>query len=328
VVILSTDWHFGKSNGKFDDLITESIEYMLEYAKINNIKTLFHLGDILDTKMSINTSSLNKASKIILKLKEHFNEMFFLVGNHDLQKHDVHNLEFLKLANINVIEKDTVITKENKNILMVPYSHHYDLELENIDYIFGHFDIKDFYLNSHIISKEGLDISYFKNIQVYSGHYHKKQSKDNVTYIGNILRFFYGENDEPRGFSVLDLEENKIELIEFEHPARYIIRLSEIDSFYEKLKKGDCVKLKIDKKVSYSILDDIKLKLSAIGISELIIDEQFTYEINEDEDETKVELIDIDYIQFVQNEMQYILKKENDKELINIYNEIINEYIG
>jgi len=34
-----------------------------------------------------------------------------------------------------------------------------------------------------------------------------------------------------------------------------------------------------------------------IKISDLIIDEQFTYEINEDD--TKVELIDIDYIQFV-----------------------------
>jgi hypothetical protein len=49
-ITMSTDWHFGKSNGKFDDVILEGIKAQCQHAKKNGVAIIINLGDTLDVK--------------------------------------------------------------------------------------------------------------------------------------------------------------------------------------------------------------------------------------------------------------------------------------
>ena len=40
-ITMSTDWHFGKSNGRFDRIILDGIKAQCEHAKKHKIKTLW-----------------------------------------------------------------------------------------------------------------------------------------------------------------------------------------------------------------------------------------------------------------------------------------------
>ena len=39
-ITMSTDWHFGKSNGRFDRIILDGIKAQCEHAKKHKIKTI------------------------------------------------------------------------------------------------------------------------------------------------------------------------------------------------------------------------------------------------------------------------------------------------
>ena len=41
-ITMSTDWHFGKSNGRFDRIILDGIKAQCEHAKMHKIKTLIN----------------------------------------------------------------------------------------------------------------------------------------------------------------------------------------------------------------------------------------------------------------------------------------------
>jgi DNA repair exonuclease SbcCD nuclease subunit len=83
-IMLSTDWHFGKSNGKFDKIILEGVKQQCEYAKTNGIEILCHLGDVFDVKHSISTTTLNYLAEAFEIVSKTFKKIYVIVGNHDL----------------------------------------------------------------------------------------------------------------------------------------------------------------------------------------------------------------------------------------------------
>jgi hypothetical protein len=75
-------------------------------------------------------------------------------------------------------------------------------------YVFGHFELPSFYMNAMVQMPDHgeLKAEHFKNQEyVFSGHFHKRQVKGPVHYIGNALPHNYADAwDDERGMMILE----------------------------------------------------------------------------------------------------------------------------
>ena len=342
-ILLSTDYHFGKSQGLYDNIIFNGIKEICSYAKENNIKYMIHLGDVLDTKQSILTSTLNKLAEGFNLINDTFEKTWIIIGNHDLNGKDYfnknnHNLHILNAyPNINIIDNPMKLTISNKELFLLPYyptEYLKKIKFEDADYLLGHIEVKGFMISPNYIS-DGInpnDLTKYKKVLL--GHFHKRQSNNNIYYIGNLVRFFYGENDQPRGWAILNLENDEIEYVDYKNqPAMYKIKYSELsDEFFEKLKKGDKIKLIIDKNINYEELNKLKNKLFLENnIGELKIEEEyFIYDVdtiveNDEDDEIINEIDDISYIDFILMELKKIENINEEDEILKLISNIKKE---
>lgn len=205
------------------------------------------LGDLLDTKEVIRGKSLNLLYKRLQRSKLNFT---ILIGNHDyfnLECQD-HSLKVLEsLPNVELV--DDVVNKYG--IYFIPYRHGSDNTLELLNRIpdnsivFGHMDVISFDYGNGYISDSGLsieDLSRFK--KVISGHYHKPQSKDNLTYLGTPFSHSFGESNQDKYIGIFDTELHVLELIETPFPKHITKEINcDEDSSMEIYKDKDHVRL-------------------------------------------------------------------------------------
>jgi DNA repair exonuclease SbcCD nuclease subunit len=78
----------------------------------------------------------------------------------------------------------------------------------------GHLELAGFYANKDYKCDHGTDPDLFSSFKyVFSGHFHKKSSKGNVSYLGNPYQLYWNDEGETRGFHIFDLETNQLELV-------------------------------------------------------------------------------------------------------------------
>lgn len=334
-ITMSTDWHFGKSHGRFDKVIFKGIKAQCEYAKKHNITTMINLGDILDVKQSISTSTLNVLAKTFKLLNDTFDEVYILVGNHDMSKRTYdsagHNLHiFDGYPNIKLIDVPTNCKIMGMDFYLLPYlpvEKMKDHIFPKADYMCGHIEVQGFMLNQFVKAEEGVD----KNLitkqydHVFLGHFHKRQTRGKLSYIGSICRFFYGEDDEERGWTILDTENGDITFVEYQHPRMYKFKASaliEEEDLSSIFNVGDNLKLVIDMSLKYSELEQLKSKLILeYKINDLVLDDQyFTWIEMEDDDEEEDDSIKSDnkenqtYMDYVLAEMVKLNKDDDNVE--------------
>ena len=87
-IALLNDTHFGARNDSliFDDYFYKFYEdIFFPYIEQHNIKTLIHLGDIVDRRKFINFRiAHNFRNKFMCRLWQHKIDTHILVGNHDI----------------------------------------------------------------------------------------------------------------------------------------------------------------------------------------------------------------------------------------------------
>jgi hypothetical protein len=90
------------------------------------------------------------------------------------------------------------------------------------------------------------NVSDFKRYtQVYSGHFHNPKKIRNVYYIGSCMPFTFHDVDSPRGYYILEIEDEKkadLQFIEFTKSPKYKIILSNKE-FTEQDIKGNVIKV-------------------------------------------------------------------------------------
>jgi hypothetical protein len=99
-------------------------------------------------------------------------------------------------------------------------------------YIFGHLELPLFYMNAMVQMPDHgqLQADHFVNQEyVFSGHFHKRQTKGNVTYIGNCFPHNYADaGDDDRGMMMLEWGEKPIYKSWPGQPTFRTYRLSQI----------------------------------------------------------------------------------------------------
>lgn len=211
-----TDIHWGaKTNSdQHNQDCLDYIDWFCAQAKKHKADNIIFMGDWFENRSAINVSTLNYSHRGAKKLNDLGIPIFFIVGNHDLfHRHtrEVFSTILLsEFSNFNIINEPTIVEEIEGNPLVCPFLFH-DEYPQLIQYInsktwWGHFEFKGFVVTGYNVTMPtGPDAQDFKGPEIFSGHFHKRQINDNVTYIGNTFPTNFGDaGDDNRGMMMFD----------------------------------------------------------------------------------------------------------------------------
>ena len=256
-----TDIHFGlKGNSRVHNDDAEAFVYwFIEQAKKNGCETCIFLGDWHHHRSSVNVSTMNYTISNMERLNNAFDNVYVLMGNHDLfyrEKREINSMEFVRyLPNVHIINEWTLFD----DVALIPwlepeeYKKIPDLKQK---YIFGHFELPYFKMNAMVEMPDvgGIKAEHFVNQQyVFTGHFHKRQIKNNIHYMGNAFPHNYADaGDENRGCGILEWGKE----IEYhawpDQPLYNVYKLSQLlDENQKLLKANQHVRVHLDIDISY-----------------------------------------------------------------------------
>ncbi len=208
-----TDIHFGlKSNSHTHNQDCEDfVDWYIAKAKEEGCDVGIFMGDWHHNRNSLNITTMDYSLRALEKLGRAFDAFYFFPGNHDLyykDKRDIHSVEFGKyIPGITVVHEP--ITEGN--VTLCPWlvgEEWKQIGKKQAKYIFGHFELPHFYMNAMVQMPDHgeIQLDAFKGYEMgFSGHFHKRQSKGNMHYIGNAFPHNYADAwDDERGMMVLE----------------------------------------------------------------------------------------------------------------------------
>jgi DNA repair exonuclease SbcCD nuclease subunit len=326
-----TDIHFGlKSNSATHNQDCEDfVDWFIAEAKEAGCETGIFLGDWHHNRNSLNITTMDYTLRSLEKLGQAFDNFYFFPGNHDLyykDKRDIHSVEFGKyVPGITVVNEITTIG----DTTLVPWlvgDEWKKMEKLKSRYVFGHFELPLFYMNAMIQMPDHGELqgTHFKNPEyVFSGHFHKRQAKENIVYIGNAFPHNYADAwDDDRGMMILEHGKKPEYRIWDDAPKFKTVKLSQlIDDAETLIKSKSYLRVGIDIPISYEEASFIKETfLAQYDIRELtLIPEKKDIEINNDLDVEHFESVD----QIVSSQLATIQSDSFDpKVLLAIYNNL------
>lgn len=266
--IFFTDIHLGKSSNSMahNRDCEQFINWMCKLGKEHGCDTCFFLGDYHNNRASINILTLQYALRCLEKVNEAFDQTFFIPGNHDQfyrETRNAHSMEFARhLKNIFVVNDFF----KDSGVSIIPWlvsDEHKKLKKISSEYMLGHFELPNFYMNAQVKMPDTGEINakHFEGVgQVFSGHFHKRQSGSNITYIGNCFPHNFSDvNDDERGAMILEWGKQPQFIAWPDAPTYRIYGLSEVlDNPDGLLKKKMHVRVNLDVDISYEEANFIK----------------------------------------------------------------------
>jgi hypothetical protein len=193
-------------------------------------------------------------------------------------------------------------------------------------YIFGHFELPSFFMNAMVQMPDHgeIQLDQFSGYELgFSGHFHKRQERQNMHYIGNAFPHNYADVwDDARGMMTLEWGGKPVYHNWEDCPKFRNIKLSQlIDEADTLLKSKMHLRVSLDIDISYEEASFIKEKfVEDYDIRELtLIPEKKDVEINTSIDIQTFESVD----QIVTNQLINIQSDNYDnKILLSIYNNL------
>ena len=305
-VAIITDTHYGARKGSdhlhnyFEMFYRDVFFPSLEKYQVD---TVIHMGDIFDSRKSIDLKSLEWSKKVVFEPLKKYN-VYAIVGNHDCYYKDtnyVNSPELLLRAypNIKLYSKATEIEIDKLKILMLPWinSENFDETKELIDgceskVAMGHLEINGFRATRGHMMENGMDTSVFDKFdRVYSRHFHTRSTDGKIYYLGNPYEMYWNDVNDTRGFHIFDT--NTLELTPINNPYKLFYNVYYDDTNYKlfntSIYKNKIVKVIVRKKSNIKEFEKFIDKLYASGVQDLKIIENFEiqeseeFDINEDE---------------------------------------------
>jgi DNA repair exonuclease SbcCD nuclease subunit len=263
-----TDIHFGlKSNSTLhNEDCLNFVKWATAKAKAEGCETAMFLGDWHNNRASINIVTLNYSLKALEHLNDNFEQVYFIPGNHDLyyrDKRDIQSVEWAKhLPNIRICND----WFESGDVVIAPWlvgDDHRRIPKLKGRYMFGHFELPHFFMNAMVQMPDHGEVKResFKNFDhVFTGHFHKRQTYKNITYIGNCFPHNYADaGDDERGLSILEWGQAPVYHAWPDQPTYRVLGLGAILNHADAiLKPGMHVRVNIDIDISYEEANFIK----------------------------------------------------------------------
>jgi len=268
-----TDTHFGVRGdsqifyGHFKRFYHE---LFFPYLDDNGIDTVFMLGDTFDRRKYTNHVTLDFAKEIFFdELARRNIDVHMIIGNHDTAYKNTNKVNSPELflpeyTNITMYSSPkTIELKDGTQIAMLPWicPDNFEECMEFIEdtpaqILFGHLELAGFEMYRGAVIDHGFDYKLFKKFeQVYSGHYHHKSTKGNITYLGAPYEMNWQDYNDPRGFHIFDTQTRESTHIQnpftLFHKIRYNDKnksMTDILNFDFSKTKGTYIKVVVEEK--------------------------------------------------------------------------------
>jgi DNA repair exonuclease SbcCD nuclease subunit len=298
------------------------VKWATAKAKEAGCETCIMMGDWHNNRAAINILTLNYSVRALEHMSENFDIVYFIPGNHDLyyrDKRDIQSASWAKhIPNVQIVND----WFSQGDVTIAPWlvgDDHKKLLKKKGKYCFGHFELPGYYMNAMVQmpdTGEARREDFVGFEHVFSGHFHKRQSANNITYIGNAFPHNYADDgDEERGMMILEWGKEPEYHAWPDQPTYRVLSLSSIVDHADKILKPKMhARINIDIDLSYeeanfireTFLDTYKLReLSLLPKKEVIVGDVQTGEI-------KFESIDT----IVQNQINAISSEHYDRNLL------------
>jgi DNA repair exonuclease SbcCD nuclease subunit len=208
-----TDIHFGLKSGSrtHNQDCEDFVSWFCDTAKAQGCETAIFLGDWHHNRSTTDVSTMNYTVSNLEKLSQSFEKVYFILGNHDLfykDKREINSVEFMRLFP-NIVPIRELFTEGDVTIMPWLIGDEWTTVKQlKSRYIFGHLELPHFYMNAMVQMPDHgqLQTGHFQHQElVFTGHFHKRQQKGNVVYIGNAFPHNYADaGDDDRGMMILE----------------------------------------------------------------------------------------------------------------------------
>tara|TARA_R100001015_G_C4608136_1_gene163301 strand:+ start:265 stop:1305 length:1041 start_codon:yes stop_codon:yes gene_type:complete len=334
-IAVINDTHFGARNDQkefLDYFFKFFDEVFFPYVQKNDITDVIHLGDFMDRRKFVNFNTLNQVrTRIIQPLEKMGVKLHCVLGNHDTyyrNTNDVNSLVelFSKYEGFNIIDKPMVLDFEGMCVGLVPWLTKENSD-ECVDFIKscpcpilgGHFELTGYEVIRGVKFDGGIDDSIFRNYEmVMSGHFHGRQSKNNVHYLGTQYQITFSDLGEVKGFHVLDTKDRSLTFIENPNVMFHAVDYNDTgvhdwrDFDFSKY-EGCYVKIMVHRKTQPFLFDLFVDNFYKANVANLTIMEELV-------EESKEEMVDMakDTVTLIHEEIDSLEtdKKDEIKKLI------------
>lgn len=278
-IALIADTHLGVRQDKqaFHDSNAQFFENIffptLEDQQVDNV---IHLGDLFDHRTKIDVNTFEQAQQYLFTPLDAYGiKMQVILGNHDIYYRNslrVNTLEQMVVEqynNISVINQSKMtdygvaipwIVKENRQQAI-------DMLRDWADgqFVFGHFDLQGFQQTRTTLSQHGEDISIFAGARhVFSGHFHHRHTKGNITYCGSVQQHTWDDLGASRGFHILDVDTGELQFFENPYKLFTMIEYNADKPEFDNV-KGQYVRIKYGQLEDYAKFDAFVKQVQAAG---------------------------------------------------------------
>ena len=203
-----TDIHYGLKSNSHTHLndCHRYMDWFISEAKARNAETCIFLGDWSHQRASVNIATMNASIRDLKKLNDNFEKVYFITGNHDLyyrDKRELNSVEYARdLPNFVMVDEWFI----EGDVAIIPWlvqDEWRKIKKIKAKYMFGHLELPYFKMNAMVEMPDhgGLQSDHLTGPEyVFSGHFHKRQYKNNIHYIGNAFPHNYADaGDWERG---------------------------------------------------------------------------------------------------------------------------------
>ena len=263
-----TDIHFGlKSNSQVhNDDCLNFVKWATAKARAEGCETAMFLGDWHNNRASINIVTLNYSLRALEHLNDNFDRVYFIPGNHDLyyrDKRDIQSVDWARhLPNVQIVND----WFNAGDVVIAPWlvgDDHKRIPRLSAKYMFGHFELPGYLMNAMVAMPDHGEVrrEHFNNFDhVFTGHFHKRQTQKNITYIGNCFPHNYADaGDDDRGLTILEWGQDPVYHAWPDQPRYRVFKLSDVLNHTEAmLLPGMHCRVNIDIDISYEEATFIK----------------------------------------------------------------------
>ena len=233
-IALITDTHWGVRNDNIafmDNSKRFLDEVFFPYLDDNNVRTVVHLGDLVDRRKYLNHYTMHRLmNDFLLPMYDRDIQCHFIAGNHDTYYKNTNEINAIE--NIIGDRFEDCFTSyqrfprefdfDGTKVLMLPWICDENrlacmdkIKTTPAQIVMGHLELAGFEMYRGSMVSHGDDRSLFDRFDmVLSGHYHHRSSDGSIHYLGSHAEFTWSDYDDRKGFHILDTETRNLTFIE------------------------------------------------------------------------------------------------------------------
>lgn len=303
-LITDTHWGVRNDNPAFLDnnkLFLDNVFYPT--LERENIRTVVHLGDLVDRRKFINFNTASRLRHDFLEpLHQKGIDVHILAGNHDTFHKNTNSINALNELvqdryGFNLyMDYPKEVEFDNTTILMTPWicDENRKVSFDKIkstpaQVLLGHLELSGFDMYRGSPALHGDDPNLFSRFDmVCSGHYHTRSNAGNITYLGAHAEFTWSDYNDPRGFHIFDTDTRTLTFIR--NPYIMFEKVwyddsTDQSSFDPTYLKNKIIKVIVTNKNDPYLFDIFISNIDKMGIIDLqIVEDHLNLDLAEEDD--------------------------------------------